>query len=155
MEFVNNIYNAFENNEYSMGVFLDLSKAFDTIDHSILLAKLDFYGIRGRALDWFKSYLNNRKQYVDLNDCKSLTCSVTHGVPQGSIFSPLLFLIYINDLTRFTTVKLFYLPTIRIYNTHPKLFLWKSERWPTFSAWMSQSKYIITECIQNFPCTVF
>ena len=89
---------AADNNEFSMGVFIDLSKAFDTLNHDILLKKLEYYGVRGIALDWFKSYLSNRKQCVSLGGVISSLKSVTHGVPQGSILGPLLFILYINDI---------------------------------------------------------
>ena len=79
-------------------VFLNLYKAFDTTHHNILLQKLHFYGIRGTALDWFKSYLSNRKQYVFYNGHMSTTDTVECGVPQGSMLGPLLFIIYSNDL---------------------------------------------------------
>ena len=80
-------------------VFIDLSKAFETIDHAILLKELENYGIKETNLAWFRSYLTNWKQYIQItNDSKSDLQNTTCGVPQGSIFRPLLFLVYVNDL---------------------------------------------------------
>ena len=88
---------------YTVSVFIDLSKAFDTISHKLLLKKLERLGIRGTANLWFKNYLSDRKQYMDIDDIKSDFESIACGVPQGSILGPILFLIYVNDISRCTS----------------------------------------------------
>ena len=98
MEVLDNIYTHSDNREITMGIYLDLQKAFDTVNHSILLKKLDIYGVRGITLNWFISYLSNRKQYTVLLNHESSLEFINYGVPQGSVLGPLLFLIYMNDI---------------------------------------------------------
>ena len=93
------IATANDNDEYAISVFIDLSKAFDALNHNILLGKLYHYGFRGCTLDWFSSYLSNRSQFVSINDVTSNSRFITCGVPQGSILGPLLFILYIKLLT--------------------------------------------------------
>ena len=91
---IDQINNSFEKNHFTLGLFIDLSKAFDTVDHSILIKKLKLHGVKGNNLRWFESYLSNRKQYISYNSNKRTTFEkITYGVPQGSILGPLLFLI--------------------------------------------------------------
>ena len=89
---------AIDNGEFTVGVFLDLSKAFDTINHRILIHKLEHYGIRGVTKLWFQDYLTNRKQVVKYGQIRSKEMLIQTGVPQGSILGPILFLLYMNDI---------------------------------------------------------
>ena len=98
MDLVEEITNAMDKGKLTIGVFIDLKKAFDTVDHRILVDKLDHYGVRGVAKEWLSSYLGNRKQYVCFNGMNSSYSTVTCGVPQGSILGPTLFIMYVNDL---------------------------------------------------------
>ena len=98
-------------------LFLDLSKAFDTLDHERLMMKLERYGIRGPALKWFKSYLEGRKQFVQINETMSQPKVLSSGVPQGSILRPLLFLIYMNDLEDICTFPPHFLHMIQIFES--------------------------------------
>ena len=102
VDLIDEITKALDEEKYAVSIFLDLSKAFDTVNHSILLSKLDLYGVRGNENQWFRSYLNNRKQKVFVNGVESKFLLVNSGVPQGSILGPFLFLIYINDFEKAT-----------------------------------------------------
>ena len=89
--------------KFACGIFVDLQKAFDTVEHDILLTKLEHYGVRGLANYWFKSYISDRKQLASINGHDSNLAPVLYGVSQGSVLGPLLFLIYINDLNQAIT----------------------------------------------------
>ena len=106
---VENLVDALDNGNCAVGIFLDFQKAFDTVDHGILLDKLYCYGIRGIGHDWFVSYLSNRQQSVIYNGFESEPKVMRCGVPQGSILGPMLFLLYIND---FTNVSSFFMPIL-------------------------------------------
>ena len=103
------IKESIDKGKYGCGTFMDLHKAFDTVNHGILFKKLEHYGIRDNMIGWFQSYLNDRKQYVDINGKSSHLLDITCGVSQGSVLGPLLFLIYMNDLPNIGKILNFYL----------------------------------------------
>ena len=109
LSIINEIQNAIEDGLFSCGIFLDLSKAFDTVNHNILVHKLKYIGVRGIANNWFVSYLSNRKQFVSIGSQNSDYQSINCGVPQGSVLDPLLFLVYINDIGNCSTKLDFHL----------------------------------------------
>ena len=103
------IKKSINNGKFGCGIFLDLQKAFDTMNHKYLLQKLEHYGIRGKVLDWFRTYLLGRSQYVAVNGHPSEILPVTYGVTQGSLLGKLLSLIFVNDLPYVFKILKFYL----------------------------------------------
>merc|ERR1712074_472216 len=89
-----------DNQEYPLNIYLDLTKAFDTLNHEILINKLQYYGLQNNSLNLMKNYLENRCQFVTMNSVNSQKLPISTGVPQGSILGPLLFLIYVNDMSK-------------------------------------------------------
>ena len=155
LELQDRVINIMNNKECCVGVFMDLSKAFDTLDHKILLNKLDNYGIRGVAHDWFRNYLSERKQYVHINGVSSEHLPISCGVPQGSILGPLLFLIYVNDLatvSKHAITILFADDTNSIYKgqTYDGLKTTITHDLSRISEWFKANKLALNETKTNF-----
>ena len=98
LEVLDRITSFLDSGNTPINIFLDQSKAFDTINHKILLAKLKYYGICGTSLNWFNSYLSNRQHFVETDNIRSDFSPILLGIPQGSILGPLMFIIYVNDM---------------------------------------------------------
>ena len=139
-------------------IFLDFAKAFDTVNHEILLKKLHHYGIRGTPLNWFKSYLFDRQQLKEINDTLSDIDYIKCGVPQGSILGPLLFLIYINDIVNTSTVLKFFLfadDTTIIFSSKPSAMVEKvlNDELKKVNKWLVSNKLSLNinkSCYLNF-----
>ena len=129
---------------YTSAIALDIKKAFDSVNHSILLNKLSHYGIRGVCHQLFESYLLNRKQYVCINDVNSPIHEIKSGVPQGSVLGPILFLLYINDLSNALLCKprLFADDTLLLYSSNNlnKLEALRNNELLLVKLWMDANK---------------
>ena len=123
LQLTRDIADSFEKGEYTLGVFVDLTKAFDTVDHQILIKKLQYYAIDGTPFKWFKSYLSNREQYISFQDESKSCLDIICGVVQGSILRPLLFLLYVNDLIKAsnTLMKLMFADNIYVFPSHKNI----------------------------------
>lgn len=157
-----NIFNTLDNKLCQITVLCDLSKAFDIVSHDILLNKLENYGIRGKANDFWRSYLSFRRQYTVFNNTPSSIKQVHHGVPQESVLGPLLFLIYVNDMVRISSKVKFLLfaddTTLFIQGSNiDEMVLTLDNELVQLSSWMKSNKltinaskiFFMVTCVKN------
>ena len=142
---IDKIVSSHEKHDIVLGVFIDLQKAFDTVNHDILIKKLEIYGVRGIALNWFASYLSQRQQYVSFNDCNSNVGNISCGVPQGSILGPLLFLVYVNDMFRVSSI----LETV-LFADDTSLFMSGSNINEMIECMNAELQHLVTWLVYNF-----
>ena len=155
IDLVDKISCNFDGKKNNVGVFLDLSKAFDTIDHTILINKLQCYGVRGSACNWFASYLQNRKQYVIFNKTESEYKEISCGVPQGSILGPLLFILYINDIEHVSYIikPILFADDTSLFHSHTcfnTLIQEVNSQLHKFSTWFNTNKLSLNTKKSNF-----
>ena len=139
-----NIYRSLDDSQCTLGIFIDFSKAFDTVSHDILLAKLEHYGIKGNMLQLLRSYLSDRKQYVSYGNVDIPLLPITAGVPQGSVLGPLLFLMFINDLPNISDTTKFVL-----FADDSNLFLSHSNRYTLYSLANEALQKLYEYCCAN------
>ncbi len=155
LEATDQIYKSLDESKFFLALYLDLSKAFDTVDLNILMDKLEFYGIRGNELSWFESYIFGRKQYVEIDGKLSDPLTTVCGVPQGSTLGPLLFLLYINDMPNCSDVLNF-----RLFADDTKVFISDSDlsniqkildsEIPKLNSWLSVNRLSLNVSKTNF-----
>ena len=151
----NNIASDIDRGHLAAGVFIDLSKVFDTLDHQILFSKLEHYGVRGVALQWIRSYLSNRKKFVQIKDTRSEFYEIKCGVPQGSILGPLLFILYVNDLQRALkqATSLLFADDTSIYYSHSdikQLEATLNSELQSLDIWMKSNKLSVNISKSNY-----
>ena len=158
IQLVGQINSNFEKDQYTSGVFLDFSKAFDTVDHKILIAKLENYGIKGINLLWFKSYQEDRKQFIQYDISSTPYKSIICGVPQGSILGSLLFLIYIDDHHEVSNIldSIIFADDRNLFYSHQNindLFSTVNSELECINRWFKANKLSLN--IEKTKCTLF
>ena len=147
LKLMDRVISALNDKLLPISIFMDLSKAFDTLDHDILLGKMRYYGINGTSLDWFRSYLSNRKQYVEINNERSSCLDIKTGVPKGSILGPLLFLIYMNDIPNVSQAFSFipYADDTNLFSTIEYSIPIRTSK---ADEWLNQELFIVNEWLE-------